>query len=318
MKTDKELYIQGQILKAISPLPYENVQRVLGPLSTKVLSVLPLKSLNCTKTTIKRSDGTEFRVCVMKGKKREGKAVGILWLHGGGYSLGAPEMAIMSFPRHLINNCNCVVVAPDYTLSTEKPYPAALEDAYTSLQWLKDNYKQLGIECDKFVVGGESAGGGLCAALCIYARDKGNNCIAFQMPLYPMLDDKVTSSSANNNAPVWNTKANKSAWKIYLGDSVMNNSVESYAAPARETDFKNLPPAISIIGDIEPFYDETVTFFNKLKNADTDIHFKIFKGAYHAFDMMAPYTKISKSAYSFLLNSYNDFVNKYINKKQDE
>ena len=88
--------------------------------------------------------------------------------------LGAPEMAVMSFPRHLIKNCNCVV-APDYTLSSVKPYPAALEDAFTALLWLKENRKNLGIDSDKFVVGGESAGGGLTAALCIYARDKNIN-----------------------------------------------------------------------------------------------------------------------------------------------
>lgn len=106
--------------------------------------------------------------------------------------LGASEMAVMSFPRHLIKNCNCVVVSPDYTLSSIKPYPAALEDAFSTLLWLKENRKNLGIDSDKFVVGGESAGGGLTAALCIYARDKNINNIAFQMPLYPMLDDRVT------------------------------------------------------------------------------------------------------------------------------
>lgn len=157
--------------------------------------------------------------------------------------LGAPEMAVMSFPRHLIKNCNCVV-APDYTLSSVKPYPAALEDAFTALLWLKENRERLGIDSEKFVVGGESAGGGLAAALCIYARDKNINNIAFQMPLYPMLDDRVTETSKCNNAPVWDTKANKSAWRIYLGDRVMNNYVSPYAAPARNENYLNLPPAI--------------------------------------------------------------------------
>lgn len=310
---DKQIRFEGEILKLISPLGSEKVQRIIGPMSTKAMSLLSLKSLNCRKIKITRPDGSEFRVCVMHGKKREGKTIGILWLHGGGYVLGAPEMAIMSFPRQLINHCNCVVVAPDYTLSSVKPYPAALEDAFTTLLWLKENRKKLGIDSDKFVVGGESAGGGLTAALCIYARDKNISNIAFQMPLYPMLDDRVTATSKANHAPVWDTKANKSAWRIYLGDRVMNNSVSPYAAPARNEDFSNLPPAISIIGTAEPFYEETLVYFDKLHKAEIEAELKEFEGAYHAFDMMAPYAEISKNANQYLLEQYFKFVTKYIN-----
>lgn len=309
---DKQIRLEGRILKIISPLGYENVQRFIGPISTKAMSLLQLKNLNCEKIKISRSDGTSFRVCIMRGKKTEGKTVGILWLHGGGYVLGAPEMAIMSFPKHLIKNGNCVIVAPDYTLSSISPYPAALKDAFTTLVWLKNNYKNLGIESDKFVVGGESAGGGLTAALCIYARDNGMSGIAFQMPLYPMLDDRVTETSKGNNAPVWDTKANKAAWRIYLGDKVMNNNVSAYASPARNKDFSNLPPAISIIGTAEPFYAETLTYFDNLNKAGVETRLKEFEGGYHAFDMLAPYAEISKNADKFLLEKYREFVEKYI------
>lgn len=308
MKIDKQILIQGKILRAISPLGSEKVQRAAGPLSTKVLSVLKLKSLNCEKIQIPRDDGTSFRACVMRGKKTQGKTAGILWLHGGGYSLGAPEMAIMSFPRHLINNCNCVIVSPDYTLSTVSPYPCALNDAYTALLWMKNHKKEFGVSYDKIVVGGESAGGGLTAGLCLYARDKGEKVIGFQMPLYPMLDDRVTKSSADNNAPVWGTKENKSAWSIYLGDKVMNNNVPIYAAPARAGDLSNLPPAITVIGTAEPFYDETIDYFSRLKIAGVKVDLEICEGGYHAFDMMAPYAKISKDAYSFLLKKFNEYT----------
>lgn len=311
MKINKEIAVEGWLLKVISPLPYERMQRLMGPLSTKVLGVLPLKSLHCEKIQILREDGSRMRVCVMRGRKTEGKTVGILWLHGGGYALGAPEMAVMSFPRKILRNCNCVVVSPDYTLSTVKPYPAALNDAYTALQWLKANRERLGIDSEKLVVGGESAGGGLTVALCLYARDRGEDCIGLQLPLYPMLDDRVTESSKDNHAPVWNTKANQAAWRIYLGDRVMNNSVPSYAAPAREMDCSGLPPAISVVGTAEPFYAETQTFFEKLRMAGIETALKEYEGAYHAFDMMAPYAKISKDANRFLLENYQTLAEKY-------
>ena len=312
MKINRQLALEGALLKAFNPLPNETAQRLVSPLSDKVLGLLPMKLLNGYKTEISRPDGTPMRVCVLRGKKTEGKTVGILWLHGGGYVLGAPEMAVMSFPRHLINNTNCVIVSPAYRLSAEAPYPAALEDAYTALQWLGENREALGITCDKFVIGGESAGGGLTAALCLYARDKGESCIGLQLPLYPMLDDRVTETSAHNTAPVWNTRANKSAWHIYLGDSVMNSGVSPYAAPARAEDLSGLPPAVSFIGTVEPFYAETRAFFDRLNAAGIETALREYDGAYHAFDMMAPYAKISKEAVAFTLGEYRRLVGKYI------
>lgn len=309
---NKEIRLEGAFYKAISPLGIEKVQRAVGPLSTKVMSVLSLGHLNCEKVKIPRDDGTLMRTCIMKGKKTSGKTVGILWLHGGGYSLGAPEMAIMTLPRYLVRNCNCVVISPDYTLSTIKPYPAALNDAYTALKWINEHKSELGITADKTVVGGESAGGGLTAALCLYARDKGDNSIGFHIPLYPMLDDRVTTTSAHNTAPVWGTSENKSAWHIYLGDRVMNNSVDPYAAPARADNLKNMPPAFSIIGTADPFYAETKEFFERLKKANVPCELTEYDGCFHAFDMMVPYAKISKKASLHLLDKYKEYCEKYI------
>lgn len=312
MNINKEILAEGLLLKAISPLPYERAQRLMGPMSAQVLKLLPLRSLQCRKLTVPRKDGSPMRLCVMRSRKREGKTVGVLWLHGGGYVLGAPEMAVMSFPRQLLMHTDCVVVAPDYTLSCYAPYPAALTDAYTALEWMRNNKEALGITAERFVVGGESAGGGLTAALCLYARDHGDSDIGFQLPLYPMLDDRVTATSADNRAPVWDTRANKAAWHIYLGNRVMNASVEPYAAPARETNYHNLPPAVTIIGTAEPFYAETLTFFDNLKKAGVPTALREYAGAYHAFDMLAPYARISKDANRFLLAQFQDFVKKFI------
>lgn len=170
----------------------------------------------------------------------------------------------------------------------------------------------VGIDGEKIIVGGESAGGGLAAALAVYARNTGKNCFAFQIPLYPMLDDRVTKTSANNHSPVWGTAENKAAWRIYLGDRVMNQSVPVYAAPARETDFSHLPPVISAIGTADPFFAEDLSFFNRIRSAGTPVRLFVGKGAYHAFDMMAPYAGVSKNAVGFLLASCKEYIEKYI------
>ena len=130
---------------------------------------------------------------------------------------------------------------------------------------------------DKIFVGGNSAGGGMTAALTLYARDRGEVNIAFQMPLYPMLDDRPTKTSKNNDAPVWNTKSNIAAWKLYLGDDYGTDMVSKYAAPARETDFSGLPPTLTFIGSIDPFLAETKSYVEALRAAGVPVEFRIFE-----------------------------------------
>ncbi len=309
----KEIRLEGLALKYGSPLGVEKVQRIASPLGTVVLGMLPMKSLNGSYRTISRKNGSKMKLLILDGRKNDGsKTVGILWCHGGGYALGAPEMAIMAFPKHLLKQYNCVIVLPDYTLSAKAPYPAALEDCYTALKWMESHKEQLGIQSEKLVVGGESAGGGLTAALTLYCRDKGEDPFAFQIPLYPMLDDRLTSSSRKNNAPVWNETANRSAWHIYLDEQFIQDRVPYYAAPARAADLSNLPPAFSFYGSIEPFHDEDETYFTRLAETGTETVTKEYSGCYHAFDMMAPYAKVAKEATAWGLEQYADFVEKYV------
>ena len=85
------------------------------------------------------------------------------------------------------------------------PFRNALNDCYAALKFMVTHADELGIRKDQIFVGGESAGGGLCAALCMLARNGGEVNIAFQMPLYPMIDDRDTDSSRDNHNLVWNT-----------------------------------------------------------------------------------------------------------------
>lgn len=230
-----------------------------------------------------------------KNKKPKVKTPAILWIHGGGYITGMARMIYMSRAIDLVKKYGAVVVTPEYRLSNEAPYPAALEDCYASLMYLKEHADELGVNSSQIMVGGESAGGGLTASLCMYARDKGEVNIAFQMPLYPMIDNQDTESSKDNHAPVWNTKSNHYGWKKYLGD-LWGKDVPPYAAAARQTDYTNLPPAYTFVGDIEPFYCETLTFIENLKKAGVEAEVDVYPNCFHAFDMLLPFKKVSKQA----------------------
>ena len=270
------------------------------------------------KTTVK-SAGKEIKLLILKPTKnrrpRE-ETPGILWIHGGGYITGMAEMVYISRAMALVKKFGAVVVAPEYRLSKEAPYPAALLDCYAALKYIKNNGAELGINTSQIMVGGESAGGGLAAAVCMYARDKGEVNIAFQMPLYPMLDDRDTPSSQNNHAPVWNTKRNHIGWKAYLGE-FWKKEVPAYAAPARQTDYSNLPPAYTFVGDIEPFYWETLMYIENLKKAGVEAKADVYPNCFHAFDMLLPTKKISRKAIVEFEKNYLYAAKHYFAKQKD-
>lgn len=271
----------------------------------------PFKELIYQQHWIKRKDGGKLRICIYRHKDVKPNVPGLLWFHGGGYAMGVPEMDKILI-KNFIERSQCVVIAPDYRCSVEEPYPAALDDGYAALLWMKHNSEKLGIRSDQIFVGGDSAGGGLTAALSLYARDRGTVNIAFQMPLYPMIDDRmITKSSQNNYAPVWNTKLNREGWKLYLGDDFMTNRVSKYAAPSRETDYSNLPPTCTFVGDLEPFRDETIAYIENLQAAGVDTYFNIYDRCYHGFDQSCPDAKVSKEATKFLLDTYSYAVEHY-------
>lgn len=223
------------------------------------------------------------------------KVPGILWLHGGGYYEGSAEMARISRGRDAAQRYGAVIVSPEYRLSGEAPYPAALDDAYAALVWLKKNADELGVSV--IMVGGESAGGGLCAALCMLARDRGEVDVVFQMPLYPMLDCDDTESSRDNVNPLfWDTRRNHEAWKQYLGPLWGSDDVPPYASPAKQTDYSRLPPCYTFVADGEPFYSETLRYVEELKKAGVEAHADVYHTDVHAFDQIFPFKRISREA----------------------
>jgi len=222
-------------------------------------------------------------------------APGVLWIHGGGYVTGMKEMVYMSRAVELVTKFGAVVVSPDYRLALFHPYPAALYDCYTALLWLKEHAGELGVRSDQIMVGGESAGGGLAAAVCMKARDEKSVNIAYQMPLYPMISNIDTDSSRDNHGKIWNTRRNHFGWKMYLRRDA-KKPVPPYAAPAWQTDYANLPPCYTFVGDGEPFYAETLKYVENLKSARVEAECDVYPSDTHAFDMLYPEREVSRRA----------------------
>ncbi|WP_428310646.1 alpha/beta hydrolase [Hydrocarboniphaga sp.] len=313
---DPELRFMGRVMRLLlrpkTPAAFLRLKR----LSRRTIKSRWPTDMRVSQRWIPRRDGERQRLMIYQPlSARSGRPV-VLWLHGGGYVLGVPEQDKGSY-RDLIAAGDCVIVAPDYRLGSDAPYPAALHDCYDALLWIRHNAAELGVRDDQIAVAGASAGGGLCAALTLYARDQGEVRIAFQLPLYPMIDDRMLGESArDNDAPVWNSVANRVAWQVYLGDLYGRDDVPAYAAAARATDYRGLPPTCTFVGDLEPFRDETLRYVEQLKAADVPVAFELFHGAYHGFDVIAPKAAISRRAKAFFIGWFKSAVQQHFAPQQ--
>lgn len=246
------------------------------------------------------------KICIPSGARRipalvlspeelSAPATGVLWIHGGGYISGMKEMVYISRAVELVKSFGAVVVSPGYRLAPFSPYPAAIDDCYAALLYMKEHAAELGVREDQLMVGGESAGGGLCAAVCIKARDTGEVNVAFQMPLYPMLDDRDTETSRDNHGRVWNTWKNHFGWRCYLRGTD-RETLPPYAAPARVENMEGLPPAYTFVSTGEPFYAETLEYIRRLKDCGIPASADVYETDMHAFDMMRPKDALSIEA----------------------
>lgn len=214
--------------------------------------------------------------------------------------------------KEFIKKRPCIIVAPDYRKSLTAPYPAAFNDCYDTLLWINENTDTLNAMKDKIVVAGHSAGGGLTAAVTLKARDTQDVNIAFQMPIYPMIDDRQSNESSKFISPVWDAKTNALGWDFYLKNlKAQNAEIPAYAAPSRNEDYSNFPPTITLVGDAEPFRDETIQYVEALKKFNIPVEFKLYERCFHGFDVLVK-SEISKDALNFTFDSYAQYYDKYI------
>ena len=208
----------------------------------------------------------------------------MLHIHGGGYILGAPEISD-SDNLSRAGTARCVVVSVDYPLAPEAPYPAAIEACYSALCWLWEEAGALGVDRTRIAVGGESAGGGLAAALALLARERGCVAPTFQFLIYPMIDDR-TMPTHNRQFPIWTPQANRFGWNALLDGKAGTDDVPMFAAAARAQDLFGLPPAFIAVGSLDLFLRENVNYAMRLLAAGIPVDLHVLAGGCHGFDSL--------------------------------
>jgi acetyl esterase/lipase len=243
-----------------------------------------------------RDGAPEVRLVVTAPRTAGQNRPGILHVHGGGYVLGSAEMTGPTDAAYA-SQLGAVVVSVDYRLAPETPHPGPVEDCYAGLAWLHAQAAALGVDPGCVVVTGESAGGGLAAALVLLAKHRGEYPVAFQHLVFPMLDDRTVTHpdpSPYLGQFVWNNDANRFGWTSLLGSPPGAPDVSPFAAPARATDLSGLPPTFLICGALDLFLEEDLDYARRLIRAGVPTELHIYPGAPHGF-MFMPDAQITKT-----------------------
>ncbi|MFD9408115.1 alpha/beta hydrolase [Streptomyces sp. NPDC059989] len=222
----------------------------------------------------------------------------LYYMHGGAMIMGNAWSVLPRILREWALPLELAVISVEYRLAPQARYPEPLEDCYAGLLWAAGHAAELGIDADRIIIGGRSAGGGLAAALALLARDRGGPGALGQLLLSPMLDDRGSTFSAHQmtGLGVWDATSNATAWKALLGDRYGAPDLPPYAAPSRATDLSGLPPAYIDAGSAEMFRDEDVAYANAIWQAGGQAELHVWPGAYHGFDGMAPHAALSRDA----------------------
>jgi acetyl esterase len=276
--------------------PVEESRRLIDDLFKKAAGDVDMSGVQIREESAPGPDtaAVPLRIFTPDVRKSRGAIVDV---HGGGFTVGS---AMMNDPANITmaRELGVVVVSVEYRLAPENPFPAGLEDCYAGLVWVATNAEQLGIDADNIVIHGVSAGGGLCAALAMLARDRGGPAIAFQYLGIPELDDRLATASmqAFTDTPLWNLPTAENSWDCYLGEGVRGTAdVSPYAAPARATDLAGLPPAYVSAMHFDPLRDEDIAYAQALLAAGVTVELHLFPGTFHG-SALATKAAVSKRA----------------------
>lgn len=236
----------------------------------------------------RRVNGVPVRVIGAPGAR-----AAVLWIHGGGYVIGAAaqdDAVCASMAQQL----GVAVVSVDYRLAPEHPFPAPLDDCFAAYDALDDG---------PVVVAGQSAGGGLAAALVQRLCDAGRRRPALQALVYPMLDDRTVLRPPPVDPRMWDAPSNAFGWRSYLGRDPTEDAPPPYAAPGRRDDLAGLPPAWIGVGTADLFHDEDVAYAARLRAAGVPVTLEVVPGAFHGFETVAPRAAVSRAFVASLLDA---------------
>ena len=299
---DVRALLDPEIAAVLAAMPFD-IGQILGSLTAE--TVAPVREMFNAPVPVELSDRvarTDYPVTddgvvvrVHRPIDVEGPLPCVYWMHGGGLVVGTYAGDDARFDAWCQSH-RCVGVSVEYRLAPETPYPGPLDDCYAGLAWVHSNAAMLGVDPTRIGIAGASAGGGLAAGLGLLARDRGELSVAFQLLIYPMIDDRQITASSQWIDPIWSPSANHFGWASYLGEAKGGADVPIYAAAARAVDLAGLPPTLISVGAIDGFSDEDIDYAVRLRQAGVSVELHVYPGAPHGFDSLAAGTPVAQRA----------------------
>ncbi|TDC59135.1 alpha/beta hydrolase [Actinomadura sp. GC306] len=285
---DPELVPWISMIPQLSISEYEQIRRDELEMFGKPQYVPPVP-VDVRDVRVPGTEGApDVPVRVFAPADRDGDLPGLVFIHAGGFVLGSIDSS-HDDAMQLAAEVGAVVLSVGYRLAPEHPFPAGLDDCYTVLTWAAANAAELGIDLGRLAVGGDSAGGGLSAAVALMARDRGGPALCFQLLGIPELDDRLDTPSmrAFTDTPLWHRHNAELSWDYYLGEGVRGTEgVSQYAAPARAEDLTGLPPAYVTTCEFDPLRDEGLTYAHRLIQAGVPTELHHYPGTFHGSTMV--------------------------------
>ena len=223
----------------------------------------------------------------------DGARPAVVFFHGGGFVFCSIE-SHDGFCRRVARHTGAVVVSVDYRLAPEHAAPAAAEDAYAATCWTHAEAAALGIDADRIVVAGDSAGGNLAAVVALMARDRGGPALAGQVLLYPVIEPDFTSPSyVRFGEGHFNTRAAMEwYWTQYLGghpDTTPLPEPVAYVVPSRASSLADLAPAVVVTAGRDPLSSEGEAYARALRAAGTAVRHRHYPDLFHGFATIGPF-----------------------------
>ncbi|MFL6164372.1 MAG: alpha/beta hydrolase [Jatrophihabitantaceae bacterium] len=216
---------------------------------------------------------------------RPGQLPVLVYFFGGGWTLGQIETCD-AVCRTLTNLAGCLTVAVGYRLAPEHKFPAALTDCYEAVCWLAQRAGELELDPSRMVVGGDSAGGNLAAAVTLLIRDRGGPALAGQLLVYPnTLYGADTPSMRFDDPSLFNRRSVAWYWQHYLDSPAQGT--DPLVSPLLATDLSGLPPALVITAECDPLRDEGEQYAGRLAEAGVPVRQHRFDGVMHGFFTMS-------------------------------
>lgn len=221
----------------------------------------------------------------------------LVYFFGGGWVLGSIDTAD-GICRSLANRADCLVVTVGYRLAPEHRFPAAVEDCYAALRWVRAHAAELGADPTRLAVGGDSAGGNLAAAVTLLARDAGDVDLVGQLLVYPNTDQLADDGSLRENSDDWLFNHHSVAWYRQHYLATPEDALNPLASPMRAESLAGLPPALVITAEYDPLRDQGERYARHLAEAGVAVDLSRYPGMVHGFFAMAGTVDAGRTAIS--------------------